>query len=272
MDFSLQEVINDSDCLLIGIGNEWDWVKKGLKNDSRYKELLKYCENKEHSWLLPIIEYEFAYYNNDDIIEKAYRALKDMIGTKKYFLVSDLFLQDALIYGFDPARCVYPCGTYMYLQTPDIEDDLILAQESPDFRKIVDQLHSIVIDHNGSIPENATFVRPITDGKELSLNQKRNEYFNINYNEKAYLANWEVYKKYLSHTLNSKLLILELGVGLDYPTVVRWPFERVAFINNKARFVRVNEKIFQSTAEIKEKTNSVPMNSVKYILQENEGL
>ncbi len=272
MDFKLQEAINDADLLIIGIGNEWNWVRQGLKKDSRYEQLLKYCENKEYNWLLPIVEYEFAFYNTDVNIENAYRALRNMVGDKKYFLVSDLFLQDALMYGFDPAKSVYPCGTYMYLQTPDVNDDLVLAQESNDFKQLVERIHEIIIVNEGKFEDNYNFVKPFLNGKELYLNQKRKEYFNIEYNEKAYQANWEVYKNYLSRTLNSKLLILELGVGLDYPTVVRWPFERVAFINNKASFVRVNEKIFQSTAEIKEKTNSVPMNSVKYILQENEGL
>lgn len=77
--------------------------------------------------------------------------------------------------------------------------------------------------------------------------------------------------KFLTNTLNSKLLILELGVGLDYPTVIRWPFEKVAFINKQAHLIRVHEKLYQHTPEIQDKTESVQMNSVNYILQENNG-
>ena len=64
----------------------------------------------------------------------------------------------------------------------------------------------------------------------------------------------------------------ELGVSLDYPTVIRWPFEKVTFVNNKAHLIRVHEKLYHHTPEIKEKTDSIQMNSVNYILQESEGL
>ena len=74
------------------------------------------------------------------------------------------------------------------------------------------------------------------------------------------------------NTLGKKLLILELGVSLDYPTLIRWPFEKVTFINNKAHLIRVHEKLYHHTPEIQEKTDSVQMNSVNYILQEREGL
>ena len=77
---------------------------------------------------------------------------------------------------------------------------------------------------------------------------------------------------YLSRTLNSNLLILELGVGLEYPTVVRWPFEKITFINKKAHLIRVHEKLYHHTPEIDGKTDSIPMNSVDYCLQESKGL
>ena len=32
----LAEQIEKSDFIIIGIGNEWNWVKNGLKNDERY--------------------------------------------------------------------------------------------------------------------------------------------------------------------------------------------------------------------------------------------
>ena len=63
--------------------------------------------------------------------------------------------------------------------------------------------------------------------------------------------------------------MLELGVGLEYPTVVRLPFENVVSLNKKAHLVRVHEKLYQATPEIKEKTDSIKMNSVDYILQES---
>ena len=48
------------------------------------------------------------------------------------------------------------------------------------------------------------------------------------YDESMYLPQWEVYTKWLQNTLNHKLCILELGVGFAYPSVVRFPFEKIA--------------------------------------------
>ena len=65
MTCKLADQIEKSDLIIIGIGNEWNWVKNGLKNDDRYKELIKYSSMEGNQWFLPVIEYEYAYYNSD---------------------------------------------------------------------------------------------------------------------------------------------------------------------------------------------------------------
>lgn len=268
---ALSQMIGEADQVIIGIGSEWNWVKKGINNDPRYKQLIEYCSREGNQFLLPIVEYEYAYYNSDSRIDEAYEALKSLIGDKKYFLVSDLFLQDALLHGMDPEKCVYPCGNYMYLQTGNADDALIQAQSSEEFMDIVNTIHHLITDLDGNLGEDSTFSKPFMYGKQLYLNQKRHEYNTIHYNEMAYKDRWDEYMKYLSRTLNSNLLILELGVGLDYPTVVRWPFEKITFVNKKAYLVRVHEKLYHHTPEIESKTESIPMNSVDYILRESKG-
>ena len=160
----------------------------------------------------------------------------------------------------------------MYLQTSNDNDELLEAQKTPEFMDIVDSIHKIITQLDGNLGEDSSFSRPFFNGKELYLNQKRTEYSKIVYNEKAYIGRWEEYKQYLSRTLNSNLLVLELGVGLEYPTVVRWPFEKVVFLNKKAHLVRVHEKLYHHTPEIGDKTDSIQMNSIDYILQESKGL
>lgn len=272
MEKGLSELIENADQCIIGIGSEWNWVNSGISKDSRYDQILEYCKHEGNQWLLPIVEYEFAFYNNDNRIEEAYKGLRKLLGDKKYFLVSDIFLQDALLYGFDIDRVVYPCGNYMYLQTANDKDELMEAQKIPEYMELVDSIHKIVTDLEGNIGEESSFSRPFLSGRELYLNQKRTEYSKIVYNESAYKGRWDEYMQYLARTLNSNLLILELGVGLEHPTVVRWPFEKVTFINKKAHLVRVHEKLYHHTPEIGDKTDSIQMNSVDYILQESKGL
>ena len=265
------ELVRDSDLLLVGIGNEWNWIKKGILGDDRYSALIELCSREDNRWLLPVVEFEYGFYNNDAHIDEAYRALRKLIGDKRYYLISELFIHDALLNGFDRELCVFPCGNYGYLQTADPLDPLLTASDQPEFMRLVEEIHEFVAG-GGKSEDKFKYFIPFFEGKELYLNQKRSEYSNIKYNESAYLKNWEKYTKYLSDTLNRNLLVLELGVSLDYPNVIRWPFEKVTMINNGAHLVRVHNKLYQHTPEISAKTDSIQMNSVDYILQESEGL
>ena len=83
--------------------------------------------------------------------------------------------------------------------------------------------------------------------------------------EEGKTTRWERYMKWLQGTLNKKVLILELGVGMKFPSVIRWPFEKVAYFNQKAGFYRVNETLYQLTEELKEKGISIPKNSIDWL-------
>ena len=82
--------------------------------------------------------------------------------------------------------------------------------------------------------------------------------------EEGYLPQWEKHKKWISGTLNHKLLVLELGVSLRFPQIIRWPFERITMINEKSHMIRVNETIPQINAEISERAESVRQSSVEW--------
>ena len=78
---------------------------------------------------------------------------------------------------------------------------------------------------------------------------------------------WDEYNKWLGRTLNRKLCVLELGVGLKYPQVIRWPFEKIVFINNKAKMFRVHNSLFQTTEEMGEKCIGIKANPLEYVMQ-----
>lgn len=76
---------------------------------------------------------------------------------------------------------------------------------------------------------------------------------------------WNDYTMWLQHTLNKNLLLIELGVGFGAPTVIRWPFEKVTMLNNKAFLYRVNEKFPQLSEEIKGKGKSIKASVGEFI-------
>ena len=60
-------------------------------------------------------------------------------------------------------------------------------------------------------------------------------------------------------------MLLELGEGFAHPSLIRWPFERTAAINRKARLYRVHKTFYQITEELKEKAAAVKADSVGFM-------
>lgn len=167
---------------------------------------------------------------------KAYEALLKKLEGKNYFVVS--LCMDDKIYeaGLKEDRIVSPLGGKRFKQCPDACEN-----------KLYD------------ISETKCSIC----GKELVYNN----YLCENYVENSYIPMWEKHKKWLTGTLNKKLLILELGVSLRFPQIVRWPFEKIAFLNEKSSFIRVNEKLPQLGEEVAKKGISIKQNSVDWLIE-----
>lgn len=101
-------------------------------------------------------------------------------------------------------------------------------------------------------------------GSEATGNVVTNE----DYDESWYLPQWNKYKLWLQGTVNKKLCILELGVGFEYPTVIRFAFEKVAYFNQKCKMFRIHENLAQLTPEIKDRCTAVHENAVEFLLSE----
>ena len=76
---------------------------------------------------------------------------------------------------------------------------------------------------------------------------------------------WNGYTGWLAGTLNRTTVLLELGEGFGHPSLIRWPFERTAAINRKARLYRVHKTFYQITEELKEKAAAVKADSVGFM-------
>lgn len=79
---------------------------------------------------------------------------------------------------------------------------------------------------------------------------------------------WEKYLHWLSFTLNQKLCVLELGVGFKYPDVIRFPFEKASYFNQKSRYIRINQQFPQLSAEIAERGVSIKRNPAEFFTEE----
>ncbi len=89
-------------------------------------------------------------------------------------------------------------------------------------------------------------------------------------NEEAYRQQWERYSRWFTGTLNQDTLILELGVGFQNPEVIRFPFEKTCFFNQKAYMYRVHKTLPQVAAELGGRAEGVACSSMTWIRERLE--
>ena len=197
-------------------------------------------------------EFESQKYCIDEKAKEALLKLLDVLTGKNYFLLTTCTNDVLCDIGFKEDRIVAPCGTLKKKQCESCENSIAeLSKEDINLLELAIE--------KGEEPHLTAC--PIC-GKHMVLN---NIYAN-NYDENGYLDNWSIYKKWLQGTINKKLCILELGVDLTFPSVIRWPFEKVAFYNQKADFIRVNERLYHMSEELKDKGISIAKNSIDWLL------
>ena len=76
---------------------------------------------------------------------------------------------------------------------------------------------------------------------------------------------WDFYNKWLSSSLAKKLVIVELGEDFSNPNVIRWPFERIVMINQKAKMYRVHSTFYQIPKENSDRAFACEMNGAQFI-------
>ena len=256
MNKQVAEAIEQSDIVLVGIGREFTAkVPAGSK-----EECLALYEESRFYATLP----------SDHAVIQAYNALRRQIGTRPYFVVT--LNTDDLIYRseLEPEQIVAPCGSMGKLQCREhiieaapIRERILQAwedlhgvapgdKESSSDRKHTERLRQEQADQNEAADLSTAkalvskYAVCPTCGAPLNFHTIANP----DYLENGYLPQWEHYKKWLTATLNKKLCILELGVDFTFPQVIRFPFEKTAFYNKKATFVRVNSRFPQLEAEL----------------------
>ncbi len=169
--------------------------------------------------------------------EADYEALYSLLAPRDYFIVTSL--TDGVLWETAPdrTRMVAPCGNVHWLQC------------SKACRRDIWEEHEVPA---GLCPH---------CGAPLTANTIAAE----PYLEEGYLPQWEAYKKWQTGTLNRRLVLLELGEGFRTPTVMRWPFEKIAFFNQKSHLYRIRRELFQVPKEIGARGTGIPMDSVEFM-------
>ena len=252
----IKEKIQDSDIVLVGLGEKFQYGWDKLIADTRYQEIETEIDGREeYIWVIPFLQKMVLNQNEDERLKDAYLTLKELIDGKNYFIVS-LCMDDYIYrYGFQENRVVTPCGGFRKMQC-DVNCDGSLWDVPVEIYHKVEQYYKkeITLD---------MLQEPICEkcGQKLRFNQLGV----TKYAEQGYLDIWAEYTKWLQGTVNRKLCVLELGVGLEYPSVIRFPFEKIVFYNQKAFLYRVHPFLYQLGEEIAEKGKGIKDDPVDFL-------
>lgn len=78
--------------------------------------------------------------------------------------------------------------------------------------------------------------------------------------DKTWEASYEAYQDFLEGIGDQKVVFLELGVGYNTPTIIRYPFEKMTAVFPKAHLIRLNRDDVEDFATTKDKTISIKDN------------
>jgi NAD-dependent SIR2 family protein deacetylase len=206
-------------------------------------------------WTVPFLEKRFLMAHNESPTIDAYNRLAKLVKDKDYFILTTCIDENIRKASFNPERVVEPCGNYQKFQcSKKCNTELYPTEEFSDL------VYQAILDGVGL--DSLEIPKCPCCGEPLAFN---NILCEKNYVEDGYKPQWEVYTKWLQNTLNKKLCILELGVGMNLPDVIRWPFEKIAFYNKKSSFFRINETLYQMTEELADKGISIEKNAIEFL-------
>ncbi len=270
--------ISDADLVLVGLGEEWVLTEEMITEDlaekqkTLYEMFLKARKNDKYRKVLPVLTALYYKKYIPEKLDKAYDNLRELLENKNYFIVSltvDSYLKNK---GFKEGRYVNPCGSYEKLQCEvGCSDYLETSNE------LLGRINSIVEEGTMNC-DSQTIEQKIVQCCELLENTRCNACnsimnFNlldtVKYREEGYLEQWQMYMKWLQGTLNKNLCVIEAGVGMKLPSVIRWPFEKTVFYNQKANMIRIHRKFYQVNEEVAERAFGCEGHAVNVFSEKN---
>lgn len=270
-----RQKIEEADIILIGFGKDFavrrnDILREDeifLKLDMENSPLTELEKNwVELTLMSKCLENKSSVVVNETLA--LYNGVAEYLNKRKksnYFVVTTCNDDIITMSSFDKERMVAPCGTLKYMKC-----DTGCFKYVYDTKEVYDNIYSILLKYVGTdFSDRDKMWEELREAmpqcpmckQVMSINQVRTN----NYSEEGYKESWESYMSWLQKTLNRKLVMLEIGEGFDTPTVIRWPFEKVAAVNNKAVLIRVNEKFWQISEDIEAKAISVKENGINFV-------
>lgn len=253
----IKEAVADADMVLVGIGEEFE-CQDYLQKNPQYVALCEKIAAVGAQWMMPYVNAYFLQEN--DRVRKALQNVKALLGDKNFFLISVAMNGLLAETKLRKERVVEPCGGFERMQCK--EGCLGTVQPTEQ-----DLLWEIALVCKGEKEPGEVQLPHIAGcGHTVEFNSLYAEH----YLEEGYQEKWNLYTKWLQGTLNRKLCVLELGSGMMFASVLRFRFEKIVGLNQKAKLIRIHHNLHQLPEEIAERSMGISQNAVDFMAEMQE--
>ena len=274
----LQTALNEADTLIIGAGAGLSTAAGYTYSGERFRKYFfdfeeKYCFHDMYSGGFTQFESDeekWAFWSRNiwinryapipsDLYEKLYELVKD----KDYFVITtnvDHCFQRA---GFDKKRLFYTQGDYGLFQssdpsgsfahqTYDNRDAVLKMLEAQGF-EIGEDDTLIVRDPKQIQMHIPSELIPYCedDGKEMAMNLRADDTF---VEDEGWHTAAQRYTEFIRRHSGTKTLLMELGVGYNTPSIIKFPFWRITAANKDAVYACLNYGQAYASDEIKDRS------------------
>ena len=198
----------------------------------------------------PSLEEFWAYWSRyiyinryDQPAGKPYETLLRLVQGKNYFVLTTNVDHRFQAAGFAKERLFYTQGDYGLFQC-----SIPCHQKTYDNEKQVREM--LARQKDMEIPS-ALVPRCPVCGKPMSMNLRSDNTF---VEDEGWHAAYERYDRFISENAGKKVLFLELGVGMNTPGIIKYPFWQMTYRNKNARYACVNLEGAYAPDKIKERS------------------
>lgn len=182
----------------------------------------------------------YIYINRyDQPAGEPYEALLRLLGDKNYFVLTTNVDHRFQVAGFDRARLFYTQGDYGLFQCSVPCHDRTYDNEAAIREMLAAQ-------KDMKIPSSLIPRCPVC-GKTMTVNLRSDDTF---VEDAGWHAACERYRAFLRENAHGRILYLELGVGMNTPGIIRYPFWQMTYRNPEARYACINLEAAYAPAEI----------------------
>lgn len=270
-----KELIKNADAILIGAGAGLS-TAAGLEysGNSFQKDYKEFIEKYNFSDLYTATFYNFetpeekwAFWAKlislnrfNEKLLKLYQDLYNLIREKEHFVITTNADGQFEKAGFQKENLFIVQGDYSLLQCEDGCHNKVYYNED----LVKDWIKNT---KDCKIPSNLIPKCPVC-GKNMDMNLRKDANF---VQDENWYKQSKKYEEFLEKSQNKNLLLIEIGVGFNTPSIIRFPFEQMVYSDLKTTLIRINKDYPLVREEIKSKSISFDEDTNKIIedLKEN---